>query len=183
MCVRSNDPMSGSTDVRQEPRVNLFVMATLCENSRSAPVKIRNISVSGALIEGEVPIPSTRICLRRGSLAALGEVIWRSGGRSGLKFDETVAVTDWLPRGRGPASQQHVDEMVQQIKAGTAAVGATNESAPHRLSASEFRRVQKLLETLADDLSDDSEMLAKYGSQLQCLDLASQILGKLSGHP
>ena len=53
-------------DVRREPRTNMFVMATIYADTGSAPVKVRNLSSTGALIEGEVlpPLGAT-VRLRR----------------------------------------------------------------------------------------------------------------------
>lgn len=164
---------------RNDPRTNLFAMATLCIKLRTTPVKIRNISQAGALVEGDViPSPATEVFLRRGSLAAKGKIVWSKGNRGGLKFDSPVEVTDWLPRGKGLGSQQQVDEMVQQVRAGPA-LRASHEPSSAGVSTLELARVQKLLISLADDLADDIDVLMRHGDKLQCLDLASQILGKM----
>lgn len=171
------------TDTRRGPRTSLFVMAVMYAGNASAPVKLRDVSAGGALVEGAlIPTPGTKISLRRGSLVVTGEVAWQKDGRAGLSFDTRVSVGDWLPSAKVPAAQQRVDEAVQQIKSSMlgrapGAISLPLESVP--VTASELRGLRRAIESLADDLSDDPAVVARHAAALQTLDLAVQILSRL----
>ena len=60
---------------RTDRRSNVFLTATLVMASGSVAVRVRNISARGALIDGAaLPPEGTAIELRRGSLAAAGDI-------------------------------------------------------------------------------------------------------------
>ena len=60
---------------RVEPRTNMFVMAALVTGHTRETVKVRNMSASGALVEGPtLPNPGTPCLLNRGEIA-LEEVL------------------------------------------------------------------------------------------------------------
>lgn len=163
---------------RREARTNMFVMATIYSDGGSAPVKIRNVSATGALIEGS-DIPTTaRVSLSRGRLSIVGEIVWRSDGRAGLAFDTSVCVADWLPNGRSLAPQQRVDEIIQQVRAGPNI--SSLASKPASIRGLELARAKKMLETLADRLSEDVDVIDRHASMLQALDVAAQLFGKLA---
>lgn len=156
----------------------MFVMATAYSSTGSSPVKIRNLSPSGALIEGGVlPLLGDTLSLTRGSLTIVGEVVWRRDMRAGLKFRSIASVSEWLPKSPASSSQQKVDAIVQQVKSKGYSIQTETEDASH--AANEVNRVRILLEALADDLADDSDIVIRFGSKLQALDLAAQMLGRL----
>ena len=163
----------------------MFVMAALYSDSGSFPVKVRDLSSAGALIEGcVISPPGTRVRLCRGSLSATGEIVWRRGERAGIRFESTVSVVEWLPGRSAIAPQQRVDEMVQQIKAS----GTTGSLSPADLptlrsaevSAAELTRVRVAIESLAEDLAADPDVVRRHMAKLQTLDLAAQLLRKLA---
>ena len=173
-----------ANEARVEARTSLFVMAALYTDSGSSPVKVRDLSSAGALLEGgSIALPGTMVRLCRGSLSVAGEVIWRRGERAGVRFHSSVSVGDWLP-GRGAiAPQQLVDEMVQQIKgSGTVTGGPPSNSTTSsaEVSASELIRVRLAIESLAEDLSADPDIVKRHMAKLQSLDLAAQLLKKLA---
>lgn len=54
----------------------------------SLPVKLRNLSAEGALVEGEnLPVEGAELLFRRQELSAQARVIWVRGGRCGLAFN------------------------------------------------------------------------------------------------
>ena len=59
---------NGPNDLPERPiRTNMFLMATIYAGGGSAPVKVRNLSLAGALIEGgRIPDVASEITLRRG---------------------------------------------------------------------------------------------------------------------
>ena len=57
------------------------------------PVKLRNISSTGALLEsGAIPEPGTAVELRRAAQSASGRVMWREDGKAGVHFDRPTEV-------------------------------------------------------------------------------------------
>ena len=70
---------------RVEPRTNMFVMAALVTGHTRETVKVRNMSASGALVEGStLPHPGTQCLLNRGEIALEAEVVWMKFGKAGL---------------------------------------------------------------------------------------------------
>ena len=105
---------------RVEPRTNMFVMAALVTGHTRETVKVRNMSASGALVEGStLPHPGTPCLLNRGEIALEAEVVWMKFGKAGLRFAQRADVAQWLPSGR--RSQSDVDDAVRQAKAAQAA--------------------------------------------------------------
>lgn len=171
-------------DARGEPRTSLFVMGTLYTDSGSSPVKVRDLSPGGALIEGGViPLPGTNVRLCRGSLNITGKIVWCRGGRAGLRFESRLSVAEWLPGGQAIAPQQRVDEVVQQVKASgmpALAIGPRPTLQSEKLSAVELTRLRVAIESLADDLATDPDVVKRHMAKLQTLDLVAQALRKLA---
>ena len=79
------------------PRKNLLLAATIEAGALKAPVRIRNLSEGGAMLEGAVlPDIGTAFMLRRLDIEIGGTVIWRESGRCGVEFDGPVEVLDGL---------------------------------------------------------------------------------------
>lgn len=173
-------------EARREPRTSLFVMATLYADTGSSPVKVRDLSSVGALIEGGViPPVGTSVRLCRGSFSITGRMVWCRGGRGGLRFESSISVAEWLPGGRGTVAQQRVDEIVQETKAaGTVpsfSSGHRSDDQSGKLTAFELTRLRTAIESLADDLAADPQVVKRHMTKLQTLDLAAQALRKLAG--
>jgi hypothetical protein len=67
----------GPDELRRDARTHLLVMASLCWDSGSTPVHVRNMSARGALIEAPVlPRPGNLVMLKRGSLQVGGQIAW-----------------------------------------------------------------------------------------------------------
>ncbi|HUG45482.1 MAG TPA: hypothetical protein VMK31_03085 [Sphingomicrobium sp.] len=170
-----------AADSRISPRTNLFLGASLQGESFSAPVKIRNMSASGALVEGgAVPEEGAAVRLVRGGLCVPARVAWSADRRCGLRFAALVCVNDWLaPPGNG--EQQRVDEVVRLVKAGAVPIEPAQSAELEPVQpADELRRVCALLEKIADSLSSDEATLAACGSELQSLDICTQTVGAVA---
>ena len=174
------------TIARCEPRKSMFVLAMIYGPSGSTAVKIRDMSTRGALVEAPViPTPGTKVRLCRGSLSISGEVVWQKEGRAGLLFQHTASVGEWLPAGPAPSPQQRADELFQQKRETRTGHASPLNAAPIVLgpgavTALDLSKLRCAIECLAEDLSDDPAVVARHGSKLQTLDLAAQLLGKLS---
>src|SRR5690349_18029768 len=118
---------------RLESRSNIFVMAALYgAGGGSTPVRIRNMSRSGALVEGAaLPAPGAQVRLSRGSISVTGEIMWVDKQKAGLRFDSPTSPNDWVPGGKRGAGQQMADELAHQTRLG-AAVRTTAPSNPAR---------------------------------------------------
>jgi hypothetical protein len=99
-------------DPRLDPRSNVFLTAVLCSAESRAGVRIRNLSVHGALLEGgELPLGGAIVEIRRGSLSAAGEIAWSHDGYCGVRFLSTIDVSKWIQRA-GPIGQQRIDAAI-----------------------------------------------------------------------
>ena len=169
------------TTARAHPRTSVFVLATMVTATVSGPIKIRNMSSGGALVEGEaLPCVGERVCLRRGDLAAAGRIVWREAGKAGLRFDDDVQVMSWLPTGNG--KQQLVDRTFAELKSNpiSSASSAMTNVKSASIDGGELLDLASALDALADDLAGDTAVVANHLSKLQTLDIASQLLRKIA---
>jgi len=171
-------------EARTSDRSNVFVIAALYSEGGSAPVRIRNLSPSGALIEGIVlPLPGALVRLSRGSFHVSGEVVWSADGRSGLRFSNSISVPEWLP-GASPASgQHHIDELVFKAKLGRPA--PVEHPAPAGPASSgdvalELARLASGLTRLCYELAADDHVASRFPENLQIIEATAQHLDGLA---
>ncbi len=175
----------------------MFLAAALRAGGEQSPVKVRNMSPHGAMIDTALgPPPGTEVMLIRGSLMAQGTVVWSSEKRCGLHFSSALVVAEWLAAPQ-QGEQQRVDEVVAQVRAEAARApvpaptalpdpvvpaAAPVLSAPPRADAQlvdDFRALRRLLQDLEDDLASDDDTVARHGMKLQNLDIAMQMIRAL----
>lgn len=176
---------------RVAPRTNLMLAASIEAGPLSAPVRIRNLSETGAAVEGAaLPHVGATVTLRRLDLSVGGTIVWASGGRCGVHFDGTTCVAEWISGTRSPLSatrdQTRVDTIQAAIRTGSGVIppSAPLPAAPQpdldaRLSQ-ELAFVRRLLEQLGEELADEPAVLMRHTRALQSFDLAGQILGHIS---
>ena len=187
---------SRAADARAAHRASIYLAAALYCDGSSSPVKIRNISETGALIEGaSLPGLGSLVQLVRGGLIVHALVAWVSEGRCGLKFSGCVDVQQWraVPTN---SEQQRVDDIVRLVKA-----GAVPLPVPHLAQSAErdcsdddenavicgdLKRAAALLANLGEALANDPEIVSRHGSLLQNLDIAMQVIAgveaTIAGH-
>lgn len=101
-----------------------MLAATIAAGPVSAPVRIRNLSEAGAMIDGPaLPDAGSTLTLNRLELSVAGTVIWNRGGRCGLRLASTVAVDDWIAGVRSTAhptslGQMRIDKIQAAIRGG-----------------------------------------------------------------
>ena len=180
------DPADGAQR-RVEPRSNIFVVAALASGRGNGPVRIRNMSRSGALIEGAViPADGSAVRLSRGSLGVAGTIVWRHENRAGMRFDCAVTVGAWLPGGKSAAGQQRVDEIVYSYKAEVGARRPAAPAAPAPLRAArqdigaQLIEVRESLNAVAEELAADDATTERHPNALQAIDMAAQKLETLA---
>ncbi len=158
-----------------------------------APVRIRNLSESGALLEGAAfPNVGGELTLRRLEIEIGATVIWRTESRCGVKFDGKTSVAEWVAGSRSRTSHDHdqarVDSIQAAVRAGSpvsssdapvALPGGMDDGLDSRI-AEELSYVRRLLENVGDELSDAPIIMQRYSRSLQSFDIACQILGHLS---
>lgn len=184
--------MPGRQD--RAPRKNLFMAAEIETDGLKLPVRIRNLSEGGAMIEGAaLPGVGATLILRRLQIELAATVIWRTAGRCGIRFGEPAFVEEWVAGRRSPErmfgrGQARVDTIQAAIRSGSAVAddwvpptgpAVDDRDLDHRL-AEELAYVGRLLDTVGDELSDDPVMLQRHAQSLQNFDLACQIMGHIS---
>jgi hypothetical protein len=176
------DVRGGAAKERAAVRVNLFMAATLHESGVETAVRIRDLSASGAQVEGSLfPEVGSPMTLTRGRLSVQGNVAWCADRRCGLKFASKISVPDWManPVNR---EQTRVDHIVTAVKAGVVPLvsGTPAATAPAGAIAQDLERIANLLGSLGDSLANDPAIVAQFGSALQNLDIAIQTLTALA---
>ncbi|MDQ3143787.1 MAG: PilZ domain-containing protein [Pseudomonadota bacterium] len=180
-----DDQVTGWDETRIAPRTNMFIAAVLHAAGGSCPVRIRNLSRSGALVEAAVlPPPGSAIALVRGAFRVTGTIVWNVGPRCGLRLDAAIIVADWMSNSAN-RHQGLIDKMVAEIKGGFASEPAPVPAAPPALLAVDLEgdidRLRLLLEAVGDDLTGEPETLVRHATSLQNLDIAGQMLDALKG--
>jgi hypothetical protein len=78
---------SSSTQNRKNRRSNVLMTASLELSGTSLPVKLRNLSADGALVEGDrLPVETASVLFRKGDLSMPGIVAWVNGRQAGISF-------------------------------------------------------------------------------------------------
>jgi hypothetical protein len=166
----------------------MFLAATLVHAGGSSPVKVRNMSERGAMVEASVlPDVGDITMLLRGSLRVEAHVTWRRSNQCGLTFASAVDVASWL----APAvnsGQSRVDQDIAAIRAGLASAPTSpppavspNGSRPRdAVVVDNLSMIISLLADLEEDLIGNPSTVAAHGVKLQNIDLATQVLDVLA---
>lgn len=166
-------------EARRQARTHLFVAATLYADAGSTSVTIRNMSQSGALIEGAVlPGVGERISLKRGQLQAAGAIAWRAGRRAGVRLEAAVHVRDWMSR-QVSAGQQRVDELVSIVRNHGPKATALPPPSPVQMSCeAELHQLRLDLGELETALLKDIVLVATH-PEIQTIDIAIQRVDRI----
>lgn len=163
-----------SRDHRAEGRANVFLGAVLDSGAGSVPVRIRNISPKGALIEGPIlPALEATVRLVRGALRATGTLAWEAQYHAGLSFEEPIDVEAWVRR-TGHPGQRRVDSVVAAIRRGEPVHSRSDES------ADPLAGLSRALDELCDRLASSAGFPPELGDDLLKLDVIAQSLRDLA---
>jgi len=81
-----------AAEQRDGPRYRVLLVAKLVTTTDEQPVKIRDISTWGAMVEGgKLFAKGTDLILKRGATELFGRVAWNNGRRCGLEFDDALS--------------------------------------------------------------------------------------------
>lgn len=94
---------SNVTQNRRSRRSNVLLAASIEASGAVNPVKLRNLSTEGALIEGrDLPVEGSEVLFRRNDLSIKGRVAWVDGNHAGVAFMEPILQEDVLRNIPGP---------------------------------------------------------------------------------
>lgn len=161
----------------------------------AASVRIRNLSETGALLEGAaLPKVGARLILRRLHLEIGGTVVWSEANRRGVRFEGTISVAGWRSGNWiapvGGVDQARVDG-IQAVVRGGGSPAAPVKSRPEWIAeqvdadidarvAAELVALQLMLADMGSQFSNEGMLVEQYPGTLQRFDLACQILGHLA---
>lgn len=169
--------MGSESDNRTEGRSNVFLTAALETGAGSTPVRIRNLSSVGALVDGAVfPPAGAKVRLFRGPLKADGEIVWQEKTNCGIRFDQAINVVDWVQR-PGHSGQQRVDGIVAAIR--------NSDTVPRELQQGReadesLAAISQALDQICERLARTPNMSIELGEELLRLDAISQSLRKIA---
>lgn len=174
-------------------RTNLLLSGTIEALDIKAPVRIRNLSETGALLEGAaLPAIGHHLVLQRLQMEMGATVIWSANGRCGVRFDGLISVSGWREGNWiTPVvsnEQARADSIQAAVRAGLLAAtheGTLTQAAPgsrdiHVRVAAELIVLKNILEKVSEQLSEDPAVLDLHGERLQDFDVACQALGRLA---
>jgi hypothetical protein len=162
------------SDHRSHGRSNVFLSASLVCGAGTLPVRVRNMSRTGALLDGgSLPPTGTKIRLFRGELSADGEVAWQQDGQVGVRFSGEIDVAAWVKK-IGHSGQQRVDNAIAALRRHEA-LPANLESQPLSLA-----HIGVELQAICDRLAGSAIVTVEFGEELVKLDTLAQRLQQLA---
>jgi hypothetical protein len=164
---------------RSELRSNLFLSASLVAGPAALPVRVRNLSPHGALVDGgSLPPAGASVRLVRGDLSAEGEIAWQTGGQAGMRFAGEIDVSLWVKRtdhpGRqrvGHPGQQRVDNAIAALRTHEPTPRDANNAEPASLA-----RISAELDEICERLAGSPAMTVELGEELMKLDALARAL-------
>jgi len=161
-------------DHRSQNRSNVFLSASLLVDGASLPVRVRNMSRRGALLDGSsLPQAGAKVRLVRGELSAEGNIAWRRESQAGIRFAGEIDVASWVKR-VGHTGQQRVDNAIAALR--------RHEAVPDFESQKpSLERISLELQVICDRLAGSPTMTAEFGEELVQLDTLTQSLRQLAG--
>jgi hypothetical protein len=167
-----------SEEGRTNIRTHLFVLATLYTSSSSGAVHIRNMSSTGALVEGAgLPEAGTMVTVKRGRLQASGQVVWRQDRRAGINFSSYLHVSEWMSR-QVSAPQLQVDQAISAIRSDFRASETETRNADLSIEA-ELAQLKDELSRLGNSLIGDIVLVATH-PEIQTLDISLQRIDRIT---
>ena len=94
--VRAMDE-SSMIQNRRAIRSNVLLAATIEAFGNAIPVKLRNLSTEGALIEGKnLPLEGAKVVFKRNELSVDSHVVWVLDDHAGVAFTRAIPTEDVL---------------------------------------------------------------------------------------
>ena len=110
---QSNNPQN-----RKTRRSNVLMSASLELSGTSLPVKLRNLSADGALVEADMlPVEGASIVFRKGELSVQGRVAWAKTRHAGISFARKLEQDQVLRHVPAPRARVKPDLRRPSLKA------------------------------------------------------------------
>lgn len=166
--------MQPEDEHRSQNRSNVFLSASLLADGASLPVRVRNMSHRGALLDGgSLPQTGAKVRLVRGELSAEGSIAWQHDGQAGIRFAGEIDVASWVKK-VGHTGQQRVDNAIAALR--------RHDAVPDfAAQAPSLERISLELQVICDRLAGSPTMTAEFGEELVKLDTLAQTLRQLVG--
>lgn len=166
--------MESDIDHRSQSRSNVFLSATLVAGAAALPVRVRNMSRHGALLDGgSLPPAGARIRLVRGELSADGEIAWQRDSQAGISFSGEIDVGVWVKK-TGHAGQQRVDDAIAALRRNQSLTANPAPQAPT------MARIGQELQAICEKLAGSPTIAVEFGDELVKLDTLAQTLQQLA---
>jgi hypothetical protein len=95
---------------RRSRRSNVLLTATIEVGGEMLPVKLRNLSEEGALVEAKLlPAAETKITFHRNDLSVRGTVAWVGGNHAGIAFNRKLNPEQALRHIPQPQPKHRID--------------------------------------------------------------------------
>lgn len=171
-----------SHEGRRDERTHLFLAAMLHSRAGSCPVHVRNISQTGALIEGSIVAEKGEAAiLKRTGLEAAATIVWKAGRKAGIAFASKIHVANWTSK-KSSAHQARVDDMIQAIRSDSSChpgeSGAKRSVPLAPMLESELEALKNYLGQLELGLAADVVVVATH-PEIQLLDVALQSVERM----
>lgn len=166
--------MQQAMEHRSQSRSNVFLSASLIVGAAALPVRVRNMSRHGALLDGgSLPAPGVTVRLIRGGLSVDGKVAWQRDCQVGISFSGEIEVGAWVKK-VGHAGQQRVDDAIAALR--------RNQPLPANQAPQtpSLGRISEELQAICDRLASSSLITVEFGEELVKLDTLAQTLQQLS---
>jgi hypothetical protein len=162
-------------DHRSQNRSNVFLSASLIVGAVPLPVRVRNMSQHGALLDGgSLPPAGARVRLIRGELSVDGEIAWQHDCQAGISFSGEIDVGAWVKK-VGHTGQQHVDDAIAALRRNQALPANSGPQTPS------LARIGEELHAICERLASSPVITVEFGEELVKLDTLAQTLQQLSG--
>ena len=166
------------SETRVPARTNLYLAASLLAAGVSYPVRVRDLSPTGARVETAiVPEVGTEAKLVRGRLGIACMVTWSADHFCGLRFTAPISVLEWMTHRVAQERRRHDD---LALPSGGGGAGVRLEAEKAARVARDLARVSRLLDALGEALAGDPHVVARHSIRLHTLGLAMQTLAALS---
>ena len=180
---------AAGSEHRRAARTNMFIAAAAEVEGRVHPVRVRNMSQTGALLEGSELRQGARLVLKRGECSAAGWVVWSDGNRCGIAFTDLVSVPAWMgrPVPNAGEGQKRVDAIQAQIRSGAVPVAVAEparaevsaQDLQHRLSE-ELVHLKRIIDEVGEALTSEPVVMERHTENMQLFVIVSQTLGHLA---
>lgn len=171
---------------RRESRPELFLTALLKGTFGAHPVRVRNLSTGGALVEVQLKLrPGEEVQLIRAHHAVRARVAWASEGRAGLNFDKAVDIKKWVPS-LDASHQMAVDRQLVMLRNAPDVAQSEqplDERSPDVIRervAEETAALSRQIEICLDELAAFAPLVVRLPGTLQQLEKVSQTLDHLA---